>query len=136
MPTACSQAWVNVPPPDPLVVVRLAEPDATITAAPTITVAEITASLRSVLITVRVSLLSPRRTTRGSQWPMTSTSTAGHGLAVSPVRPHVECVTKTVSEQIERKRGHHEEQAWEEHQPPGHVVVVLRVVQKSRSEER
>ena len=48
----------------------------------------------------------------------------------SPVCPDVERVAQTVAEQVEGKRGDHEEEAREQHQPPGDVVEALGVVQE------
>ena len=44
-------------------------------------------------------------------------------IADSAVRPHVERVAEAVAEQVEGERRDDEEEAREEHQPPGDVVV-------------
>src|SRR5215475_2358101 len=101
------------------------------TAAPTAATARAIASLRIGLFTE--SSLLPTSPDAGIAVTGRFDDEDRPGLVRtgSPVGPDVEGVAKPVSEQVEGQGREHQEEAREEHQPPGHVVVRLGVVEEA-----
>src|SRR4029077_13121355 len=99
-------------------------------------------SLRIGLFTIGVSLLSRAAPATGfasdrwvRRWAVTVswllTRSGGDRAPMSPVGSDVQRVPQAVADEVEGKRGDHEEEAREQHQPPGGVVEPLGIVQES-----
>src|SRR5271156_6789943 len=124
-PNDCSHPTLSVPPAETWLFVWLdfaAEPAATTTTAAIAVTPSTAMSLRIGTFTFCVSLL-PRATLAEDCSDRTIRLLLAAIVSHSTVRPHVECIAEAVAEQIEGKRCDHEEQAREEHQPPGNVVI-------------
>src|SRR6478609_9822772 len=137
-PNEASQPTVSVPPVPAAFFDGLdlaAKLAVTAITAPRATTSPATTNLRNGLFTLDVSLLPPRHHgERGLQLTAPFDDTGGQRLVAScgsAVRPHVESVPEAVTEQVEGQSRDDEEQAREEHQPPGHVVVDGRPIQQA-----